>query len=596
MKGGMLPIFLMLHLVLPWLCLASPALASENGDAVVALKDYPQVKFSTASATPETYRSFIASVRAALVSKSKGNKSNGIPVLLSEDDPLALQTFLNITLTNTAGHSVSLKMDVTGAYFSAYDALKYSCLLKRSGRTFSSAICYNDPWSSGSVGNKLLQSSSSDSLPAAAGGVASDDLEAATWRAKDLDDAVSSLFLFATGKATKEDLSRGVATCDMMIAGAAMSPYVERRMSAGVRSSNGVPDDPSLHGLQARWPALSAAVQGSHQGVFAAPVSVQLRDGNWMPVDNVRRVVPLLSFLLHDSCKKASSPKPVIRSVAQEPDMGGGGAPACAEAEPTVRIAGTEGRCVTVPNGWYYNGNQVQVWPCKSNGDADQLWTFKRDGTVRSNGMCLTSTGTSPGDKVVVWDCPRAPTDGVVWEARVDGAIALRASGSSGLVLAAAASTIFTGLTVQRDDRSSVQSWTPTNYTAPLATAVVGPGDLCLQAASGIRGPASVAACHDGAWWFLYPDGSVRSRTRFFLRQWWCLTADAAGRAVVSFCATAGSPRQRWAFRNDGSVLNAGAGSVLDVRASGGGGQSGGWEVVVSPATGSPTQEWAIML
>ena len=82
------------------------------------------------------------------MSKSKGNKSNGIPVLLSEDDPLALQTFLNITLTNTAEHSISLKMDVTGAYFSAYDAGKYSCLLKRSaGRAFSSAICYNDPWS-----------------------------------------------------------------------------------------------------------------------------------------------------------------------------------------------------------------------------------------------------------------------------------------------------------------------------------------------------------------------------------------------------------------------------------------------------------------
>ena len=83
-----------------------------------------------------------------------------------------------------------------------------------------------------------------------------------------------------------------------------------------------------------------------------------------MPVDNVRRVVPLLSFLLHDSCKKASSSSPmlVIRSVAQEPDMGGG-APACAEAEPTVRVAGMEGRCVAVPNGWYHNGNQVQVWP-----------------------------------------------------------------------------------------------------------------------------------------------------------------------------------------------------------------------------------------
>ena len=111
-------------------------------------------------------------------------------------------------------------MDVTGAYFSAYVAGKYSCLLKRSGRAFSSAICY-----------------SSDSLGAGGVAVAGDDLEAAaTWRAKDLGDAVSSLFLFATGKATKQDVGRGVATCVMMIAGAAMSPYVERQMSAGVRS------------------------------------------------------------------------------------------------------------------------------------------------------------------------------------------------------------------------------------------------------------------------------------------------------------------------------------------------------------------------
>jgi len=102
-----------------------------------------------------------------------------------------------------------------------------------------------------------------------------------------------------------------------------------------------------------------------------------------------------------------------------------------------------------------------------------------------------------------------------------------------------------------------------------------------------------VAACDAGAWWSLYPDGTIRSRGRLFLRHWWCLTADAAGRAVVSLCPMAGSARQLWAFRNDCSVLNAGAGGVLDVRAAAG---SGGWEVVVSPATGSPTQEWAIML
>ena len=162
----------------------------------------------------------------------------------------------------------------------------------------------------------------------------------------------------------------------------------------------------------------------------------------------------------------------------------------------------------------------------------------------------------------MVWDCPRALDAGVVWEARADGSIALRASG--GLVLAAAASTIFTGLTVQRNDRGSLQAWTPTNYTAPLATTVVGPGELCLQAASGTGGPASVAACGDGTWWSLYPSGT-------------------GGASTPPALVVVPQRRQRPERRRRG---------VLDVRAA----DSGGWEVVVSPATGSPTQDWAIML
>ncbi|KAL5677292.1 hypothetical protein ACJX0J_013423, partial [Zea mays] len=73
MKGGTQAISLMVHLAVPWLCLASwaallPALASGNvGAAAPILRaDYIKLNFSTASATPDKYKSFIASVRAGL--------------------------------------------------------------------------------------------------------------------------------------------------------------------------------------------------------------------------------------------------------------------------------------------------------------------------------------------------------------------------------------------------------------------------------------------------------------------------------------------------------------------------------------------------
>jgi hypothetical protein len=561
------------------------------------------MNFSTASATPDKYKSFIASVRAGLVSTAESTNGSGIPVLVSEDDPLALEAFLNVTLVNKAGRSVSLKMDVSGAYFAGYEAGNYSCLLKRSGsgRTVSSVTCYRNLYPWGGPPTVTV-----DDDPAAA----------AAWRVEDLDEAISSLFLFPTGNATKEDLSRGLAACDVMIASAATFPYVERRMSAGMWDSNGVSNDGSLRGLQESWPELSAAVQESYQGAFAAPVGVQRSNGEWMQVDNVRRAVPLVSFLENAGCKKTTTREEavdqrlplLIRSVVpqpQEPDeedmqLGRPTAAACGQAEPTVRLVGPYGRCVDVPYGLYYSGNQVQLWSCKSNGDVNQLWTLKRDGTIRSNGKCLASSGDAAGARVVINDCPRVPTGRVVWEVRADGTVALKGSSrGGGLVLAVTSSTLFAGLTVRRDDRGTGQSWTPTNDTAPLDAAIVGFRDLCLQV--DYAGAVSVAACgRDGVQWSVYPDGSIRPPA-WLLLQWQCLAADASGRVRVKYCDWAGSACERWVFRNDGTIFNTGTGMVLDVvwpSSAGATATASGQVVVSKPATGSPTptQKWALML
>ncbi|EER96114.1 hypothetical protein BDA96_02G090700 [Sorghum bicolor] len=618
MKGGTQPIIiLMVSLIAPWLCLASSS-SQDVGAAAAALKaEYIiKVNFSTASATPDKYKSFIASVRAGLVSTAAEaagtNTSGGIPVLVSEDDPLALEASLNITLVNKAGRSVSLKMDISGAYIAGYEAGNFSCLVKRSGsgHTLSSVTCYRSsyPW----------------------GGPPTVDVavpEVSAWRVEDLDEAISSLFLFPTGNATKEDLSRGLAACDVMVATAATFPYVERRMSAGMWDGNGVSNDGSLRGLQESWPDLSAAVQESYQGAFAAPVALQRSNGEWMLVDNVRRAVPLVSFLENAGCKKkmtttteaaaADQRLPLLmRSVVQQPppdeedmQMQLGSSPAaaaattsCGQAEPTVRLVGPEGRCVDVPYGVYYNGKQVQLWSCKSNGDVNQLWTLKRDGTIRSNGKCLAaSRSDTAGARVVIDDCPpRVPTGRVVWEVRVDGTIALKGSSSSGgggLVLAVTSSTLFAGLTVRRDDRGTGQSWTPTNDTAPLDAAIVGFRDLCLQADT--AGAVSVAACgNGGVRWSIYPDGSIRPPA-WLLLQWQCLAADgASGRVRVKYCDWAGSACERWVFRNDGTIFNTGTGRVLEVVGASKGGASGGQVVVSKAGNGSPTptQKWALML
>ncbi|WVZ62526.1 hypothetical protein U9M48_012265 [Paspalum notatum var. saurae] len=562
--------------------------------AVVANADILQVSFTTASATAETYKSFISSVRAGIVSTTGGQRSNGIPVLLSKENPNATLTSLNVTLVNKAALSVSLNLDITGAYFAGYEAGDYTCYLKwTAGRTFKEATCFpTNPWSS----------SSSSAAAGGAGGGEDDDRSsrltsivrspsASTWRLQDLDDAISTLYLYASGRVTDAAAAAAaIATCDMMVISAAMFPYIERRLSSGMWSGNGVADDPSLHELPATWPSLSAAVQESFQAAFAAPVTLPLAGGKSLLVDNVRAVVPFLPFLLYDDrCapKKTPATPMLIRSVLEELEEQPSPS-SCPQAEPTVHLAGPEGRCVDVPYGWYYSGTQVQLWSCKSGADSNQLWTLKRDGSIRSNGMCLAAKTAKPGAAVVIADCSRVTADQAAWEVRVDGTVALR---SCGLVLSASSSALMAGLKVQADDRGTAQSWTPTNSTAPLDAAILGHRDLCLQVES--SGAVAVAACGDGKVWSLYPDGSLRPPAWLFL-QWGCLAADAAtGKVTTKVCDGRGSACERWVFRNDGTILNTGTGMVLDVKPSG---AKRGVVVVSKPVAGSVTQKWALVL
>jgi hypothetical protein len=58
------------------------------------------------------------------------------------------------------------------------------------------------------------------------------------------------------------------------------------------------------------------------------------------------------------------------------------------------------GRCIDVTGGEPDDGTPLQIRDCT--GGARQLWTFERDGTVRSMGLCMDAAWGSSGDGTVI--------------------------------------------------------------------------------------------------------------------------------------------------------------------------------------------------
>jgi hypothetical protein len=74
------------------------------------------------------------------------------------------------------------------------------------------------------------------------------------------------------------------------------------------------------------------------------------------------------------------------------------------------------------------NGVQPTTRSCKTGSDKSQIWSFERDGSVRSGGKCLDNYGanTADGNEIVLWDCHGGsnqiwlPIDGVLYNPASD--------------------------------------------------------------------------------------------------------------------------------------------------------------------------------
>nr|GEY84997.1 ribosome-inactivating protein [Tanacetum cinerariifolium] len=109
----------------------------------------------------------------------------------------------------------------------------------------------------------------------------------------------------------------------------------------------------------------------------------------------------------------------------------------CLDGEPTTNIIGMAGKCVDVYEKQYNNGTPIILFSCENAKD-NQLWTFKSDGTVRSNGKCLTANGYASEDYIWIFNCDKAEPKATKWVLYNAGTIM---NPRSGLVIAAESST-----------------------------------------------------------------------------------------------------------------------------------------------------------
>ncbi|KAD5507814.1 hypothetical protein E3N88_15517 [Mikania micrantha] len=257
----------------------------------------------------------------------------------------------------------------------------------------------------------------------------------------------------------------------------------------------------------------------------------------------------------------------------------------CPYVEPTTNIIGRDGQCMNVRDNNYHNGNSIILWPCGS-AQGNQLWTFKSDGTIRSNGKCLTTYGYAAGNYIMIYDCDTAVVEATKWF--LYDIIGTITNPTSGLVIAAESAAQGTTLTVAEDNNSSRQAWTAGNYTEPTISYISGFREMCLQA-NGENVGVWLENCAIGTeprqQWALYGDRTIRLYSDRTL----CVTSYGHESSdIIILLKCQGWGNQRWAFMSDGTILNPNARLVMDVHQS----DVSLKQLILYQPTGNPEQQW----
>ncbi|KAF2291757.1 hypothetical protein GH714_035469 [Hevea brasiliensis] len=537
--------------------------------------DYPTVTFTTENGNRESYAQLLETLRDHLGREK--DERHGILVLPNPQTVPINRRFLLVQLSNSAGHSITLALDVTSADVVGYRVGNQSYFFENApSEAFSNLFRYTTRVSIGFGSNY-------------------DALEAAADQHRNriglgmipLETAISYLY-DSSGTTSRSQQATSLVVCIEMISEATRIKLVQLGVRWRIYHNKSDQPDARMLSLENNWEALSAAVQQSNDaGEFSNNGIIQLQRENLSIINVTRVTAPLVSnlALLLYVCKDPSSSPRKLDAVVLPNDIAGD--EVCShDPEATVHIAGRDGQCVEVRNGDYSDGNPVQLWPCHMNTKPNQIWTLRSDGTIRSKDKCLTVSEYLPTKPVMIYDCNSYnDTEAAHWQLLDDRSIE---NPKSGLVLTATSRYGGTALAVDLNIHAASQAWLPTNNPRPYLTYIFGASDLCLR----VENESVQLDSRCDQQWALYADSTVRPDRNIESCLSYVPSAQQTGDNVNLDSCSYSSSAQRWVFKNDGSIRNLHYKQVLEAS----GNNPTFKQLRASPFTGNPNQKWLAVL
>ncbi|KAJ4848535.1 hypothetical protein Tsubulata_027021 [Turnera subulata] len=267
-----------------------------------------------------------------------------------------------------------------------------------------------------------------------------------------------------------------------------------------------------------------------------------------------------------------------------------------------IRIAGPKGLSVDVPNEEYHSGKEVFLWPCKYDNNPNQLWTFTKDGTIRSKNFCLKAYGGCPSPNyIMLYECPVNPIETFAhWELRQDGTIVHYLTGLVLTARSAKKGSLGT-LTVDVDKKVPGQGWAASRDISTLGPALAriewlpAGGCLNMRSSSDERrvelGDCNVGSGLTNQWniyWHRYIQNSKNEWACLGCKDPYLALCEDGSDIVVQSCC-AGNPGQRWEITGDGGIKNPATGLFLTVVK-----KDSGRRLIAAPQVhgGSVSQSW----
>ncbi|KAJ4834574.1 hypothetical protein Tsubulata_028472 [Turnera subulata] len=551
----------------------------------------PILEFKPWGADKKRFSKFVTALRKELASEYI---RHGIPVLRNPKQVPIDQRFLLVKLFRVSDVPVTLAIDITTANVVGY----------RTER--SKSYFFEDTWDLASP--ILFIDTKKDKLPFKS--TYSQLEEAAAARREDiklscysLDSAIVTL----DDKESYQEIAGALIVIMQVVCGAARFRYIEHQMYFNIgRSEIHFKPDAAMIELENNWNRLSTGIQQSYQKAFTNWFPIKRSNGELFHVDSVSDILKANLALLKFNCisgrdrfsSSSSSSHPstnnyplrqVISTTSEEED-------ACPKVEPTTRIVGRDGLCVTVQDGDSTDGNKIMLHDCEFN----HFWTLKRDSTIRWKDKCLIATSINEDDNnqeapqqttnnvniMVIHNCLTAPHELTLWDVTTNGSIVSRVDDA--MCLTAQSPGQGTTLTSEKTTLSSSQAWLPTYHYKPFrASIVMFYFGLCMTLKGEDR--VTLVKCdwddRSSRGWDIYPDGTIRPVPA--PRR--CLTSESNSLVEIKDCI--GSPSQRWMFMNDGTILNPGSELVLEAVTL-----APGYDVKLKKPSGNDGQKWIPLL